>query len=156
SLVGKLVNRLEEATAIKNKIENSFLNVNSKQKTVLYLIWKNPYMAAGNATFIGDMLLKTGLKNILSESENESVASLEVTKDLSRYPHLSIEDIKTLNPELIFLSSEPYPFKHQHINELQGLLPQAKIILVDGELFSWYGSRLLHSASYFNSLLEKL
>jgi hypothetical protein len=61
-----------------------------------------------------------------------------------------------LNPELIFLSSEPYPFKANHIKELQDILPHSKIVLVDGELFSWYGSRLQKSVAYFNELISLL
>jgi ABC-type Fe3+-hydroxamate transport system substrate-binding protein len=139
--VGQLVNRAEEATRLKESIASSFLNLQSKQRSVLYLIWKNPYMAAGRATFIGDMLSKMGLIN-------------SVVDDNGRYPELSSEDIRTLNPELIFLSSEPYPFKEKHIQELQTLLPQTKIVLVDGELFSWYGSRLRKSVAYVNELLN--
>lgn len=138
--VGALVNRVEEATKIKDNIQTSFLNLKTANKTVLYLIWKNPYMAAGKATFIGDMLHKMGLQNSL-------------TDDNGRYPTLRSEDIKLLDPEFIFLSSEPYPFKEKHILEFQQLLPASKIIVVDGELFSWYGSRLLKSVSYFNELL---
>ncbi len=58
--------------------------------------------------------------------------------------------------ELLLLSSEPYPFKQKHIDELQQQLPDTKIILVDGEMFSWYGSRLLHAPAYFKRLLKEL
>jgi ABC-type Fe3+-hydroxamate transport system substrate-binding protein len=135
--IGALVNRVEEANEIKDNIRTSFLNLKTINKSVLYLIWKNPYMAAGNATFIGDMLHKMGLQNCLTDNSG-------------RYPNLSVEDIKVLNPELILLSSEPYPFKEKHIQEFKQLLPNSKILLVDGELFSWYGSRLLKSVNYFN------
>ena len=96
-------------------------------------------MAAGKATFIGDMLGQINLMNVLYDSE-------------LRYPELTIEQIQQLNPEVVFLSTEPFPFKDKHINELHALLPNAKIKLVDGELFSWYGSRILKSAEYFNNL----
>lgn len=138
--VGALVNRVEEALKIKDNIHTSFTNLKTVNKKVLYLIWKDPYMAAGNATFIGDMLHKMELKNVITDKNG-------------RYPNLSLEDIKLLKPEFIFLSSEPYPFKEKHIQEFKQLLPFSKIILVDGELFSWYGSRLLKSVNYFNELL---
>lgn len=107
----------------------------------LYLIWKNPWMAAGTNTFIHSLLEETGLINVLSEE---------------RYPELTVEKIKSLAPQLIFLSSEPYPFKKKHIDELKQLVPAAKIYLVDGELFSWYGSRLIQAPSYFKSLRDQL
>jgi ABC-type Fe3+-hydroxamate transport system substrate-binding protein len=70
----------------------------------------------------------------------------------SRYPVLTDEQLKQLDPEAIFLSSEPYPFKPTHIAELKELLPNSNIQLVDGEMFSWYGSRLLKAPHYFNTL----
>ena len=141
--LGALVNRVEEATIIKKNIQSSFLSLKQLNKTVLYFIWREPYMAAGKGTFIGDILQRMGLKNCI-EDEN------------GRYPNLTLESIKALKPELVFLSSEPYPFKEKHIIELQNALPKSKIILVDGELFSWYGSRLQKSVVYFNRLIKSL
>ena len=138
--LGALVNRVEESQTITNSIETSFLNLLKVNKSVLYFIWREPYMAAGNATFIGDILKRIGLVNKISDEQ-------------ARYPELNLDEIKLLNPELILLSSEPYPFKVNHISELQDILPHSKIILVDGELFSWYGSRLQKSVAYFNELI---
>lgn len=138
-LVGELVNKATEANLIKHQIQHSFVNIQQISKTGLYLIWNKPYMAAGKSTFIGDMLQKIGIQNVLEQN--------------SRYPELSLEEIKTLNPDLVFLSSEPYPFKEDHIKELQNELPNSKVILVDGELFSWYGSRLTKSVNYFNEFM---
>jgi ABC-type Fe3+-hydroxamate transport system substrate-binding protein len=100
-------------------------------------------MAAGHDTFINEMLTRCSFENVF---ENET----------SRYPEITNDRIKTASPDLILLSSEPYPFKEKHIDELREICPAAKILLVDGELFSWYGSRLLHSAGYFQSLLSSL
>lgn len=139
--IGALVNRVEEARMIKNNIQSSFYQLNKSNKSAVYFIWREPYMAAGKGTFIGDILYRLGLQN-------------KIDDDNARYPELSLEEIKILNPELILLSSEPYPFKQVHLNELQALLPHTKIVLVDGELFSWYGSRLQKSVAYFNDLIK--
>jgi ABC-type Fe3+-hydroxamate transport system substrate-binding protein len=88
------------------------------------------------------MLEKAGFQNMFA--------------DRRRYPVVTIEDMKAGNCEIILLSSEPYPFKQKHVEELQALLPETRILLVDGELFSWYGSRLLHSAAYFQQLQQQL
>lgn len=143
--IGDIIHKSQAAKDLITAIEQSFTQLVSPQPptTVLYLIWRKPWMAAGKATFIDDMLAKMGLDNTLQQQ-------------YSRYPELTNEDIMTLNPDVIFLSSEPYPFKQQHIKELQELCPKAKIQLVDGELFSWYGSRLLHSATYFKQLLQEI
>jgi ABC-type Fe3+-hydroxamate transport system substrate-binding protein len=142
SAIGELTNRKEKASEIANSIHHSFGTLRAIQKKVMYLIWKGPYMAAGRATFIGDMLHRIGLENAIEGHA-------------SRYPEVSVEEIRSFKPEFIFLSSEPYPFKKNHILELQEEIPGTKIILVDGELFSWYGSRLLKSVSYFNELLRE-
>jgi ABC-type Fe3+-hydroxamate transport system substrate-binding protein len=107
-------------------------------RSVLYLIWREPWMAAGGQTFIDSMLTTLGLKNAIA------------TRD--RYPQLTTGDIKQLSPDLIFLSSEPYPFKEEHVREIRHLSPSSKILLVDGEMFSWYGSRLRLAPDYFNTL----
>lgn len=107
-----------------------------------YLIWKDPYMTAGGDTFINDMLLHCGLSNAFGH--------------LPRYPEITISQLQAANPALILLSSEPFPFRQKHIDELQPYFPDAKIIAVDGEMFSWYGSRLLKSPGYFKTLQNKI
>lgn len=147
--VGLLVNKSIEADAIATFIYDSFNTFKSvttnpiKGKSVLYLIWRKPWMCAGNDNFINEMISSMGLVN-------------STTEKMGRYPELSNQDIAVLNPDFIFLSSEPYPFKEKHMDELQQICPQSKIILVDGELFSWYGSRLQYSVKYFNKLISQL
>lgn len=145
--IGELVNRQPEASYLNYLIKNGFSDLQSLAAqyaislSALYLIWKKPYMAAGKNTFIDDILTKVGLINAIQEE---------------RYPELSIEDIKNIAPKMILLSSEPYPFKQQHIDELAAQLPQTKVLLVDGEMFSWYGSRLVKSVQYFFDFLQDI
>ena len=73
----------------------------------------------------------------------------------TRYPEITLQQLLLSNCQLVLLSSEPYPFKQKHIDEIQQALPNARIILVDGEMFSWYGSRLLEAADYFKELRIK-
>jgi ABC-type Fe3+-hydroxamate transport system substrate-binding protein len=116
-----------------NNVDQQTIKAN-KPKTA-YLIWKNPYMTVGGDTFINSMMQVAGFENIFCH--------------LKRYPEVTIAQLKSANCELLFLSSEPFPFKQKHIEELRIFLPNAKIILVDGEMFSWYGSRLLYAPEYF-------
>jgi len=139
--VGEIVNKSAEAKTIVLDIQTSFQQLKQTKQTVLYFIWNKPYMVAGNSTFIGHLLQRMGLVN-------------GVKNTTARYPILTLEEIIGINPEIIFLSSEPYPFKNKHIEELKKHLPKTTIQLVDGELFSWYGSRLKKSVSYFNQLLN--
>jgi ABC-type Fe3+-hydroxamate transport system substrate-binding protein len=139
--IGEWVNKPQEALMLKNKIEKAFEHLANlpKTATVLYLIWKNPYMAVGRNTFINSMLQKAGFVNSIQAPE-------------SRYPELDITDIIALNPDRIFLSSEPYPFKKEDFLALQNALPHTQIQMVDGEQFSWYGNRMLLAADYFTQL----
>lgn len=107
-----------------------------------YLIWKDPWMSIGNDTFIHHMMEKYGFINVCGY--------------LQRYPILSIDDIKAANPEVIFLSSEPFPFKEKHIALLQEEFPNIPIRLADGELFSWYGPKMLEAHDYLIKLHASL
>jgi ABC-type Fe3+-hydroxamate transport system substrate-binding protein len=149
--VGKLVNREQKANEMAEKINSDFgrlksfvepNNQSTHQLNTAYLIWKEPYMAAGGDTFIHDLMCRCRFKNVLSDQQ--------------RYPQVSIELLKKLDCNVLLLSSEPYPFKQKHIDELQQQLGGIKILLVDGEMFSWYGSRLLHSVEYFERLLKEI
>jgi ABC-type Fe3+-hydroxamate transport system substrate-binding protein len=119
-------------------VRRSFLELGSfERKRAVYLIWKKPWMVAGADTFINEMMKVAGFDNVVVED---------------RYPALSADEMRVLNPEVVLLSSEPYPFKDQHVDELRRMLPAARVMLVDGEMFSWYGSRMMKSAGYFKEL----
>lgn len=136
--LSEILDRVDEGEKLITRIVSGFqsLAMAPPLKT-LYFIWKKPYMVAGNNTFINTMLGKIGLINLVSAN---------------RYPELSSEKIIQLNPELILLSSEPFPFKEKDKVEIKELVPSAEIKMVDGAMFSWYGSGLAKAPSYFNSL----
>jgi ABC-type Fe3+-hydroxamate transport system substrate-binding protein len=145
--IGELVDRQPEAAYLNHLINSGFTDLqslaaqNGLNNTVAYLIWKEPFMAAGKNTFIDDMLMLNGLSNVVKTS---------------RYPELVLPELAALKPDLVFLSSEPYPFKQKHLEEIQQFLPGAKIMLVDGEMFSWYGSRLVKAVQYLYQLQKEL
>ena len=99
-------------------------------------------MTIGGDTFIHSMMEKAGLVNIYAEN--------------TRYPQITLQALSEKKPELVLLSSEPYPFKQKHIDELKAFLPGSKIILADGEMFSWYGSRMVRAATYFQKLRHEV
>jgi len=140
--IGSVTGCESEAAALIQAIKHSFQLIRKAESiTVIYLIWKKPWMAAGRNTFIHAMLEAAGFQNAVAES---------------RYPQLSDDDLRQLNPEVILLASEPYPFSEKHIMELRHIVPRAKVLLVDGEIFSWYGSRLLKFPEYLSSLTPQL
>ena len=141
--VGDLTGKHNEAEELVHRIEKEFQKIKqAKQLTVAYFIWRNPYMAVGSGTFIHDMLQRSGWINVFGAR--------------NRYPEVTIEAIRKNNPEVILLSSEPYPFKTKHIDEMKQLCPESKIVLVDGEMFSWYGNRLLEFPDYMAKLVKEL
>lgn len=138
SSIGEMTDTAPRAQFLILQILSSLNSLTERKRTrVVYLIWKSPWMAAGTGTFINCWLEKLGFENVISGG---------------RYPNITNEELQRLNPELILLSSEPFPFKENHLKELKELLPQTRIELVDGEMFSWYGNRMLAAIPYFNSL----
>lgn len=147
SQIGNLVNKQPEAAYLNHLINAGFTDLQALalrkniNQSVAYLIWKDPYMCAGRHTFIHDVLTKIGLQNVVIQS---------------RYPEINLSELIAKDPQLIFLSSEPYPFKQKHIDEIQSALPNAKVMLVDGEMFSWHGSRLVKAVNYLFQLQDCL
>ena len=141
--VGFIAGGKDKAEAVMVEIDASFAALaasvaGSAVVSAAYFIWRKPYMVAATGTFIDDLLHRAGFANVFAGQ--------------ARYPEISAEQLAAAAPQRILLSSEPYPFSQKHIAEFQAICPAAKIEIVDGELFSWYGSRLLKSAAYFNQL----
>jgi ABC-type Fe3+-hydroxamate transport system substrate-binding protein len=142
--IGELTGRSQKAEELSMNIAGQFSVLENElapmqSVNAAYLIWKNPYMAAGHNTFVDSMLRRLRMKNVFPNG---------------RYPETTIAELKELCPDVILLSSEPYPFKEQHLQEINAALPNATVRLVDGEMFSWYGSRLLKAPGYFRTLIE--
>lgn len=137
-LGGKL-HKQDLAEKFNSEISNIFRNLNTeKRKKAAYLIWNNPYMTIGSDTFIHHILNKIGFDNIFDNQK--------------RYPIINTEDLK--NAEYILLSTEPYPFKEKHKKEFETLFPNSKIMIVDGESFSWYGTHLTKVKYYLSELAQ--
>lgn len=127
SLTETMIDTIQKKqTSLKHSLKDNL------KKKVAYFIWKEPYMLAGQDTFINSMLELNNLENVVKKS---------------RYPEMSLEEVLHLDPEICMLSSEPFPFKNEHVEELQTRLKE--VTLVNGEYFSWYGSRLLEAIDYF-------
>ncbi|QXP59755.1 ABC transporter substrate-binding protein [Olleya sp. HaHaR_3_96] len=145
---GQIFNVTNKAQDIKDEINNNLKDfrqyiTDQPVLKVAYFIWKDPWMVAANGTFINHLLELNKLENIYANQD--------------RYPEVDITKIqKEDNLEVVLLSSEPFPFKIEHTLMFGEITNQAKAILVDGEYFSWYGSRLINAFSYFKDLRERL
>jgi ABC-type Fe3+-hydroxamate transport system substrate-binding protein len=147
--IGHIISKEEEATEMCREIKAGFDELEGASYPLLrtlYLIWRQPYMSVGGDTFINQMLQYAGFQNVMNT--------------VMRYPTIERSDLQELNCQLILLPSEPYPFKQEHVEEVNNLVKQSNplpaIRLVDGETFSWYGSRLLKAPTYFKQLRESL
>ena len=144
--IGDICNKQTETDAIVQRIKAAAKDLLAetklleKRRNVAYLIWKDPYLVAAKNTFIDELLKYLELDNFFEDQE--------------RYPEWKPDANKA--PDVIFLSSEPYPFQEKHAAEIRVQLPNSRVYLVDGEMFSWYGSRLQWSFDYFKSLKSEL
>lgn len=142
---GQLFDKRTEAQKWNDKIAFAYEDFQNFMKPVeskkaAYFIWANPYMVAGKNTFINEMLLLNKFENIYENREE-------------RYPEIIIQKMRIQgDPDYVFLSSEPFPFKDEHAFELGRYTHHAKTVFVDGEMFSWYGSRILKAFDYFKKL----
>jgi len=173
--IGNLTGTTQQAEQLKQDIETSFdglSNSNSSSGSklkALYLIWKDPYMSVGGDTFIHDMMEKAGFENVM--------------KDKKRYPQLTLQEIAILQPDVVLLSSEPYNFKNSDGDAIRSAFKERNdpevpaerppagragsrrmkagktpplCILTNGELFSWYGSRVQQAPAYFQQLRRSI
>ena len=138
--VGEITGTAAAAQGLVRKIARAFEKKQAPVKKIraAYFIWRKPYMVAGSGTFIDAMLWEAGFENVFRQQE--------------RYPEIRLEDLAEAKPEVILLSSEPFPFSEKHFGAFQEACPKAEISIVDGEMFSWYGSRLLQAPGYFEKL----
>ncbi|WP_224484769.1 ABC transporter substrate-binding protein [Robertkochia aurantiaca] len=142
---GDIFKKEEEAENLIERISNKrskLLDDNGqKSKRAAYLIWKEPWMLAGKGTFIDHMMGLCGLHNVIQQQ---------------RYPAIDIHEIKATAPEVVLLSSEPYPFRTRHLHELKKYFPDSRILLVDGSYFSWYSGRIADAFNYFTQIQSVL
>lgn len=138
---GKLFKVEDKALEINRSIKSASQDFvefiqDKPTRSVAYLIWKDPYMIAGQNTFINELLQLNNFQNFNCKSNQ-------------RYPQIQLEELN--KADLILLSSEPYPFKTSDVQILKNALNK-EVRLVDGEYFSWYGSRLKDAFAYFKTL----
>lgn len=143
--VGELTGTTAKAADMVRSIASHFeaLEPLHPALSAAYLIWRRPYMAVGPDTFVNDVLRRCGLLNVFGEGTE-------------RYPEVTPQALAAADPDVILLSSEPFPFNEAHLAEINMIVPGTLVRLVDGELFSWYGSRLLGSPAYFQRVLSGL
>ncbi len=143
--LGIIFNRRKAAQQLINDISMAKKNrpyTDEPLKRAVYFIWKEPWMTVGGDTFINYMMQLAGFENVFANKK--------------RYPQIDLKDLQQLKPEVILLSSEPYPFKEKERSLLQEFFPGSCIMLVQGEPFTWFGAYPVQAFTYFNSLQKEI
>ena len=149
-LIGGIFGRVAQAEDLCGRFEVALAAVESAcralaPRRVLYLIWKDPWMTVSRDTYISRTLALFGMHTLPPQAE-------------PRYPEVSLEESWLREVELVLLSSEPYRFRERHSGELRAALGKP-VMLIDGEMTSWYGSRAINGLGYltgFATSLEEL
>jgi len=111
-------------------------------RTVLYCIWQDPWMSVSGDTYIASMLAELGWR-------------VPVLEEGVRYPRFAWSEELVRGLDAVLLSTEPYRFTEAHADALKKQLG-IPVLLVDGEMMSWYGSRALEGLRYLRRLREML
>lgn len=149
--MGELLGDGRRAEELARKIEAAHAGCRKSRPfesfRFLYLVWRRPYLAAARPTFIDALLTEVSGRNAAPEGRG-------------RYPEVSPKEMNDSDADVVFLSSEPFPFAPQHaeelLRELGGARWRERVLLVDGELLSWHGARLLEGLPYARRLAERV
>lgn len=135
------VDAAAEAWCARFEEDYSLLQATPKTppQTMLYCIWQDPWMCVSRDTYIANMLAEIGW----------SVPDLGT----ARYPRFDWSAELVDDIDGVLLSSEPYRFTEQHADALERQIGKP-VLLVDGEMMSWYGSRSLLGLRYLRQLAQ--
>jgi ABC-type Fe3+-hydroxamate transport system substrate-binding protein len=143
--VGALTGTAEAAQDMADTIDARFQDFEPPSTLrAAYLIWRDPYMSVGSDTFIHDVMRRGGFENVFSGD--------------TRYPTVTLDEIAAREPDVVLCSSEPFPFhqKERFTEEIRDALLNTRVDIMDGQLFSWYGPRLLETPAYLRELQDTL
>jgi ABC-type Fe3+-hydroxamate transport system substrate-binding protein len=136
-LLGGVFDRSAEAERLCDAFATAYVDLEGKAhlpETVLYLIWRNPWMTVSRDTYISRTLALVGWETFPASAAD-------------RYPEVDLAAVSG-EVERVLLSSEPFRFREKHLAEVEALAPAARVSLIDGEMTSWYGSRAIEGLRY--------
>ena len=145
--IGEITQTKGKAAELVNEIQqllNELAEIGSDRKRkALVFIWKNPYMVAGRDTYMHEVLKLLGYETAIH-------------RDDERYPQVTMDQVEESEPDLLLFTSEPFPYSSRELQIFQEKIPNCKKLVVNGEYFSWYGSRMIKSFQYFKQLKRQL
>ena len=112
---------------------------------VIYFIWRGPWMTISQDTYISAFLREAGWQTLLHDP-------------VTRYPEVEITPDLVAETDLFLFSSEPFEFTQLHIDAFAAAhdCPRDKLLLIDGEYCSWYGSRAVAGLHYLHGLATEI
>jgi ABC-type Fe3+-hydroxamate transport system substrate-binding protein len=143
--MGETFGREREAEELCERFEAAYARATAgvgALQSVLYLIWRDPWMTVAPDTYIAQTLALFGWRNqpsVLCNPEGDKGQGV-------RYPEVDLAECAGV--DRVLLSSEPFHFKEGHVAEVEELVPGAEVSLIDGEMTSWYGSRAIAGLDY--------
>ena len=138
-LLGAIFAREDKAERLCREFEQALDELRTAEHVpldVLYLIWRNPWMAVAPDTYIAQTLALINWRSHPAQSSD-------------RYPEVDLRAYSG-RVDRVLLSSEPFHFKQHHIAEVAALVKGAHVTLIDGEMTSWYGSRAIAGLRYLS------
>jgi ABC-type Fe3+-hydroxamate transport system substrate-binding protein len=142
-LFGREAGAAELATALTDRLETLAAAQGLPRRQVLYLIWRDPWMTVSPDTYIARMLALVNWHTVPRQTD-------------SRYPAIQLEALDE-SPDMVLLSTEPYPFRDKHIAEIRDCVRgHPDIRLIAGDMVSWYGSRAIAGVAYMQALATEL
>ncbi len=139
--IGDLVNQGKAAAQLVSEIERELSAFPTfGPLAAAYVIWQNPYMAAGGGTYINSLLRAFGFINIFEEK--------------APYPQIKLPELE--RADVILLATEPYVFTDAEVDIFRKRFPRQNVRLIDGTMLAWYGSRLRLAPAYMRRMWENL
>lgn len=142
--VGVLTETSDRTSTLVGRIISRFEGLpDFRPLQAAYLIWREPYMTVGGDTFIHDVMEHGGFRNAFGNQ--------------TRYPEVSLDELASMELDVVLCGTEPFPFhqKDAYTEEVRSALPHTTVEVVDGQVFSWYGPRLLYTPSYLEKLRQQ-
>lgn len=139
---GAVFGRQREAEGLCARFQAAYDEANAgryPERSVLYLIWKDPWMTVSRDTYISRTLALFGMRTVPGGSGE-------------RYPKLA--DLNVEGIDLVLLSSEPYRFREEHRADIERLTGRPAR-LIDGEMTSWYGPRAIAGLAYLGEFTAR-
>jgi ABC-type hemin transport system substrate-binding protein len=154
---GQIFDRADRASALSADLARGLERVSAKRYhrlAVAYYIWRDPWMSIGFDTFIARMLAAVGLFPVVTGAPDAAV----------RYPKLEPVELARHSVDAVLLSSEPCRFGASDRLTLRSGLragpggdgSRVPILGIDGEMCSWYGSRVMLGLRYLEAFRERL